>query len=167
MTLSLLLIVTTFSHVFAAKILGFFGCPSISHQVIFQPIWKELSLRGHNVTIISPNIIGDPTLVNLTELDMGFTYDLLSRPENNFGMIMRKDNYAIYNVHYVLNTMEQVITMILESPPVQKLLKDDSQQFDLIIFETVHPLSNIFSAKYRVPTVGLKLRITITLRSLK
>ncbi|XP_049819201.1 UDP-glycosyltransferase UGT4-like [Aethina tumida] len=154
--LSVLLIFSTVNQVFSARILGFFPTPSISHQVIFQPIWKELSLRGHNVTIISPNIIGDPTLINLTELDMGFTYDLLKKPENNIGKIMRKGNYPIYNIHYAFCVVELAMTMMFESPPVQKLLKDDSQQFDLILLEVLQPLANIFSAKYRVPTVGIQ-----------
>ncbi|XP_049819200.1 UDP-glycosyltransferase UGT5-like [Aethina tumida] len=154
--LRLLLVITTISQVFSARILGLFPCPSISHQVTFQPIWKELSLRGHSVTIISPNVIKERGLTNLTELDMGFTYDILSKPENNFGKIMRKDNHPIYNIHYALYTVELAITMMLESPDVQNLLKDDSEQFDLIMYEAVHPLAAIFSAKYRVPTIGIQ-----------
>lgn len=161
--LRLLLVITTISQVFSARILGLFPCPSISHQVTFQPIWKELSLRGHSVTIISPNVIKEPGLTNLTELDMGFTYDLLSKPENNFGKIMRKDNHPIYNIHYALYTVELAITMMLESPDVKNLLKDDSEQFDLILYEAVHPLAAIFSAKYRVPTIGKTFRIIINI----
>lgn len=52
--------------------------PSISHQVIFQPIWKELSLRGHKVTVITPNPLKDPTLTNLTEIDISYMYEHMS-----------------------------------------------------------------------------------------
>jgi glucuronosyltransferase len=39
----------------AARILGIFPTPSISHQLPFQAIMKALAARGHQITVISPN----------------------------------------------------------------------------------------------------------------
>lgn len=58
----------------SARILGVFTVASISHQTVFQPIWKELSLRGHNVTVVTPNPLRDPSLINLIEIDVSSQY---------------------------------------------------------------------------------------------
>jgi hypothetical protein len=39
----------------AARILGIFPTPSISHQLPFQAIMKALAARGHQITVISTN----------------------------------------------------------------------------------------------------------------
>lgn len=65
--------------VHGARILGVFAFPSISHQIVFQPIWRELSLRGHQVTVLTPNPIHDQSLTNLTEIDLSFTYKTLKK----------------------------------------------------------------------------------------
>jgi len=39
----------------AARILGIFPTPSVSHQLLFQTIMKALAARGHQITVISPN----------------------------------------------------------------------------------------------------------------
>jgi len=39
----------------AARILGIFPSPSVSHQLTFQAIMKALAARGHQITVISPN----------------------------------------------------------------------------------------------------------------
>ena len=39
----------------AARILGIFPTPSLSHQLPFQAIMKALAARGHQITVISTN----------------------------------------------------------------------------------------------------------------
>jgi len=39
----------------AARILGIFPTPSISHQLPFQALMKALAAKGHQITVISPN----------------------------------------------------------------------------------------------------------------
>lgn len=58
-----------------ANILFVTSFPSHSHQVMFQPVWKELSLRGHNVIAITPNPLRDESLTNLTEVDISKLYE--------------------------------------------------------------------------------------------
>jgi glucuronosyltransferase len=41
----------------AARILGIFPTPSISHQLTFQVIMKALTAREHQITVISPNTL--------------------------------------------------------------------------------------------------------------
>jgi hypothetical protein len=41
----------------AVRIPGIFSTPSISHQLTFQAIMKALATRGHQMTVISPNLL--------------------------------------------------------------------------------------------------------------
>jgi glucuronosyltransferase len=55
-----LLLLYTVCSTQAARILGIFPTPSISHQLTFQAIMKALAARGHQVTVISPNPLKVP-----------------------------------------------------------------------------------------------------------
>ena len=50
-----LLLLYTVCSTKAARILGIFLTPSISHQLSFQAIMKALAARGHQITVISRN----------------------------------------------------------------------------------------------------------------
>ena len=56
-----------------AKILGIFPTPSISHQVVFRALMKDLSQRGHQLTILTtdPSKTKNP---NVTEIDFHDCY---------------------------------------------------------------------------------------------
>lgn len=47
-------------HCWSAKILAFFPTFSESNYDTFQPLLKELAIRGHNVTAISHFPLSDP-----------------------------------------------------------------------------------------------------------
>lgn len=136
MTLSVLPILLFLSSVNSANILGFFMFPSISHQIVYQPIWRELSLRGHNVTVVTPDPLNDPSLTNLTEISVSFTYDFLKK--NRIDKIMSKDSNAFQTLPTIFKLMEVIIEAELNSSEVQKLIKSDIK-FDLILFECFHP----------------------------
>lgn len=69
--MSALLLTLSITSKNAVKILEFFPVPSISYQVVFQPLTREVAKRGHEITIITP----DPTFscgvtpAKLTEID--------------------------------------------------------------------------------------------------
>ncbi|KAK5637757.1 hypothetical protein RI129_000057 [Pyrocoelia pectoralis] len=114
--------VAVFVHVgSAARILGIVPSPSYSHQVVFQPLWRELSLRGHQVTTLTTDPIKDSTLTNLTEIDLHFSYEAWNK------IVM--ENVLSYNDN-VFGAMLQFMTQIfditdeqLRDTSVQKLLK--------------------------------------------
>lgn len=68
----------------SANILGVIPTPSYSHHVSFQPVWRELSVRGHNVTIITANPMNDHELTNLTEIDISNIYECVERFQEVF-----------------------------------------------------------------------------------
>ncbi|KAL3288283.1 hypothetical protein HHI36_002731 [Cryptolaemus montrouzieri] len=92
-----LLFTLLYSEVNSARILGWFVCPSISHQSVFQPIWRELSLRGHEVTVITSDPLNDPTLKNLTEIDVKFSYKLWKEIDISH---MRREIRSAFEIEY-------------------------------------------------------------------
>lgn len=47
-------------HCQSANILGFLPTFAKSHYIAFQPLLKELAIRGHNVTVVSHFPLKDP-----------------------------------------------------------------------------------------------------------
>ncbi|CAG9860676.1 unnamed protein product [Phyllotreta striolata] len=138
-----------------AKILGVFMYPSISHQLVFQPIWKELSLRGHQVTIITPNPLKDPSLTNLTEIDVSFTYN---KPAvKNPMRYVKKEQRSLTKVRAIFDVFMELFEEEMQSAGVQELLNKKDEKFDLFIVQISH-YGNVFlpfANKYNTPVVGI------------
>ncbi|XP_025834188.1 UDP-glucuronosyltransferase 2B19 isoform X7 [Agrilus planipennis] len=135
-----------------ANIFAIFSVPSISHQLAFQPIWRELSLRGHKVTVVTPNPLKDPTLTNLTEIDVSYVYRsaslqfLLDNPNllPDQVMSMAAENY-----------IKPIIESQLNDSAVRKILKYKNSHFDLVISEMICSPAYGFAYKFNVPLVGM------------
>nr|XP_023020194.1 UDP-glucuronosyltransferase 1-3-like [Leptinotarsa decemlineata] len=137
----------------SAKILGFFPYPAISHQSPFQALSRELSLRGHEVTAITPNPLNDPTLKNLTEIDVRFVYDILAR--RNMTVQMGKGFSTYFKVMFLHETILALVDAELQQKNVAKLLTYDESHFDVLLAPAIHPLTYLFAAKFRAPVVGV------------
>ncbi|KAF5280450.1 hypothetical protein FQR65_LT03259 [Abscondita terminalis] len=137
----------------SANILAVFFVPSISHQVVFQPIWKELSLRGHKVTVLTPNPLKDSSLTNLTEIDLSFAYDIIRKA--NLQDSINKDRAMTEVIRDIFILMTTFVEEELKYEPVQALLQDDTKKFDLVIVEYLDPTFTALSAKYKCPLIGI------------
>lgn len=139
-----------------ARILGIFNTPSISHQSVFQPIWRELSLRGHRVVIVTPNPLNDPTLLNLTELSLASMYEHLEdiKQELSTG----RDHWKMINsiTPYLIDNTEQTF-----SHNKVKSLIEGNDTFDVVLVEPLFPTPAIFAFKYKCPIVGIA-SVTVT-----
>lgn len=153
MDTQLLILLYFCASVDSANILGVFIMPSISHQVVFQPIWKELSLRGHKVTVISPNPLKDPRLTNLTEIDVGFTYDIIRKGKLQDSM--RKDRPMSFILDSIYQVIDNIVQAELKHPPVQELISDKSKNFDVMLVEFFHPTMYALSARFNCPMIGI------------
>lgn len=58
--LSLFAVLLCVVHCWSANILGFLPTFAKSHYIAFQPLLKELAVRGHNVTVVSHFPLKDP-----------------------------------------------------------------------------------------------------------
>ena len=127
--------------------------PSISHQIVYQPIWKELSLRGHNVTVVTPNPLNDPSLTNLTEISVHFTYDFLK--QTKIQELMSKDVNVFQNLDAIFRFMDAIAEAELNSTQFKQLIDDQSKQFDLILIECFHPVMYALSGRFKAPIIGV------------
>lgn len=135
----------------SARILGFTPVPSISHQIIFRAIWKELALKGHDLTVISPNILNDTSLTNLKEIDVQHTYNFIKAFD-----VQKRLSRDVFAPDKVLNYFELIrgsTEMALDDKMVQNLIKS-SESFDILIVQALHPLLFAMAARFKVPVIG-------------
>ncbi|KAK4872736.1 hypothetical protein RN001_014765 [Aquatica leii] len=131
-----------------ARILGIVPTPSYSHQVVFQPIWKELSLRGHQVTTITTDPINDPALVNLTEIDMHFFYQ---GKDERIKKIMHKS--VLEFSYLMMKTYHEMAHVFLSHQNVQNLIKNDTEKFDVVMVELGVTAIFAFAKRFNAPLI--------------
>ncbi|CAH1101184.1 unnamed protein product [Psylliodes chrysocephalus] len=144
------------SFINTAKILGIFPAPSISHQIIFQPIWKELSLRGHQVTVITPNPLNDTKLTNLTEIDVSYTYEIIAR--SMFVNNLYKRENTLWTLWMMYDVGLEVNQADLNDEKVQSILKDTKEEFDLVIFQSTHNFNVLtlgYGGRFKCPLIAI------------
>lgn len=134
-----------------ANILGVFPMPSISHQKSFLNIGKELSLRGHQVTLIVTNPMFNKSLTNLTEIDISHVYNILK--EKNFAEALASDHSAMDSVFHFRVMGKKMAKIVFSTPAVQDLIRSD-KHFDLVIVETHETIFFAFGARFKAPIIG-------------
>ncbi|XP_022902163.2 UDP-glucosyltransferase 2-like [Onthophagus taurus] len=141
------------TYVQCANILfvGFY--PSKSHQEIFQAIWTELSLRGHKLTVLSPNPIKDPSLVNVTEIDLSDVYRI--EGTKNTPSLRSKEFATKDGIAKLFDFMETIVEYELCNPDVRSLIVDNRKDFDVAIIEIHHPAMLAFGYKFNCPVIGI------------
>lgn len=155
MWLSTLVLVSAFAAVtHSANILAIVPAPFYSHQIAFQEIWKELSRRGHKVTLITTVPVKDPELVNLTQIDMSQSYKsiliekyTISKTAEN---ILNMWNW--YDIFAQIN--RDAAEEQLSSPEVRELIEhSENHQFDVLFVESYFPEFLAFSKIYNCPSI--------------
>ncbi|XP_045488026.1 UDP-glucosyltransferase 2-like [Pieris rapae] len=149
-TLLLFLIGITFNN--AARILGVFPTPAISHQGAFRPIIHELARRGHQVTVLTtdPAFPKDKPLPNLTEIDVHeLSYadkdEWLEKSENS------KEGF-FKELKKIFERMTVLVEMQIQVPEFKELYK---QKFDLLLIEAyVRPLLGLGHV-FNVPVIHI------------
>lgn len=153
MNLLVLIVLVASSACESANILGIFNYPSYSHQIVFQKIVKDLSARGHHLTILTVNHINE-NYPNVTEIFLDGSYD-----ENHVNYAETKEEkwsmLSLFSAVY--QTTVKRSRSQLSHPEVRKLI-DNSQneKFDLILLEYLyqHPLI-YFAEIYDCPIVAV------------
>ncbi|XP_063913096.1 UDP-glycosyltransferase UGT5-like [Zophobas morio] len=139
--------------ILCSNILGVFIFPSISHQIVFQPIWKELSLRGHNVTVVTPDPLNDPSLTNLTEISVRFTYDFLK--QTKIQEVYSKDSNVFQRLIPAYRFIDYIVEAELNSSRFKQLIADQSNHFDLVLVEGLHPAMYALAGRFKAPAIGI------------
>ncbi|KAF5287653.1 hypothetical protein FQR65_LT12181 [Abscondita terminalis] len=133
----------------SARILAYVPSSSYSHQIPFRPLWKELSLRGHQVTFLTAVPINDATLTNLTEINLNFTAPLA------FEIFSKvKESNLLKAIKLVYDGYSTNIDHQLQHHEVQKLLHGD-EKFDLVIAEYLTLIPFAFAEKFKCPSIAV------------
>lgn len=146
-------ILNLFSLSNSANIICVFHFPSFSHKFVYQKIVKDLSARGHNVTVLTVYPINE-NYANVTEILINGDYDenFIDMGEirvNDFGNI--KKAYNFFKIAFKISFRQ------LEQPAIQNLIKEAKPgKFDLILMEYfyTHPLM-ILAQLYDCPIVTI------------
>lgn len=150
-TVTLLCVLTTISS--GSKILGVFNVPSISHQKPFLNLAKELSLRGHEVTIITPNPLRDKSLTNLTEIDTSFLYELIKQNKEGFEQILGTHNTLWQQTNKLRDLFYITAERLFKNKEVNNLL-NSRQSFDVVIVESHEPILFALGPKFHAPIIS-------------
>ncbi|XP_057664770.1 UDP-glucosyltransferase 2-like isoform X1 [Diorhabda carinulata] len=155
MTLLFLIFLLILNYVDSARILCVFQMPAVSHQRVFQPIWRELSLRGHEVIVVTPKPLKDPSLVNLTEIDVGGSNNELIQ-RHGFQFFMNKQNGIHTKIPKIFNMHYDFAEAILKNDQFIKIYNNTEENFDVVIAQTyISPILYSLAAKFRAPLIGV------------
>lgn len=132
-----------------ASILGIFYYPSYSHQIVYQSLVKDLSERGHHLTILTADRMNS-NHPNITEIYMDSSY------EENINFVECKEAGGLKLFYLLLKAQVKRSERQLQQSEVQELIKNHTKyNFDLIILEYLFASPMLgFSDLYNCPIVG-------------
>lgn len=138
-----------------ANILAIIPTPSFSHQVAFRELWKELSLQGNKVTVITTDPIDDPNLKNLKEINMKSSYEVWNKKYS-----FSKEASRISNLLDLYHFFHDLVTDVSDNELSQPDLKDliygsDKYKFDVVMIEDIYLEYLAFGKIYNCPTILL------------
>ncbi|PSN58171.1 hypothetical protein C0J52_00971 [Blattella germanica] len=145
-----------YDTVHSALILGVFPIPSISHQVVYHGLLRELNSRGHEIVIITPNPLNNSSLKNYREIDVSNLY-IGWRERFNFlksrEMGATRKDFA----GEMMDTGKDLCTGIFENSEFKTFMETNKGLvFDLVIMEwLVTPCTCGLAYHFAAPIVGI------------
>lgn len=126
--------------------------PSYSHQAPFQPLWRELALKGHQVTVITTDPQKISSLKNLREIDISHTYKIYE--EHNVFHVHCGSNMSFLEIGKLLAMVfHKSQEYQLSLPEVQDLIHNDNVKFDLVMAEAQSPIMMSFAWRFGCPLI--------------
>uniref|UniRef100_A0A6P7FG47 UDP-glucuronosyltransferase n=1 Tax=Diabrotica virgifera virgifera TaxID=50390 RepID=A0A6P7FG47_DIAVI len=138
----------TLASIDAARILVIIPTPAISHQYGLRPIWKELCLRGHHVTLATSEPMNDPALPNLTEISLKSSYKHPLMLEL-YSQMANASNIKILDIIHKMAETELDIHL---STHYSHLIKNETL-FDVVITEYIIGEFLAFADLYNCPGI--------------
>lgn len=148
----LIFVISIFMTSHGAKILSVSYNPTTSQQFVYNSIVSKLSLRGHQVTNITPKPLHNKSLTNLTEIDLSELYEVHFK--NDYKPHAMSTNNMLISTHYqIMNIMERYIEQGLQKATT--VFGKKNVDFDLILVENFHPLVFAFGCRFNAPIIGM------------
>ncbi|KAM3962193.1 UDP-glucosyltransferase 2-like [Aphomia sociella] len=148
----------------AAKILAYFPTPSVSHQIVFQPLMLELAKRGHEVTVFTPDPISPKSKINanLTEIDLhDLSYTMWREIVFDSKTTSGKKSGIVQQISVLYNLITDISAKQLEMDEVQHIINDKKKKFDLIFVESLWRPGLGFSYLYNAPVILMSSFLSI------
>lgn len=138
-----------------ARILAIFPTPSISHQIVFRVLTQDLSKRGHELTILTPDPVHGNNS-NVTEIDLSASYRTF-RELFNYGEFKDVRKNEVKFIRKAAIIFEKLMDEQLSHPQVKNLiLNHENHHFDLMIIEHTGYLPLLaFAEIYDCPVIGI------------
>ncbi|XP_037300055.1 UDP-glycosyltransferase UGT5 isoform X5 [Manduca sexta] len=138
----------------AARILGFFPTPSISHQVAFRPLVHELARRGHEVIVVTTDPVYPKGQApkNLTEIDVhDISYEIWRK--HFLSTTTGKNDDLFTQANTVMELFSTIFEQQVLTDEVKELLNGTKSNFDLLLLEAcVRPLLALTHV-FKAPTI--------------
>lgn len=135
----------------SANILAIVPTPSYSHQIALWPVWKALSQRGHNITLITTD--PDPSMVNITQIDISHTYEIFRN--NDLTKMMQEPGKNFFKLkNQIFEMTRNIETAVFEHPKIQQLIHGDDK-FDLVISEIWSGIYFAFAHRFNASSIAI------------
>lgn len=128
--------------------------PSYSHQIVFRALCLALHKRGHEIVVLTPNIINDPTLTNYTEIDFGFEYEKIDDSD------LSQTRWNLTQLGGLKTRLRKlghgIAEDVLSHPDLVKYYANGTDaQFDAVIAEMIMtPAIYMLAHRFNVPLIG-------------
>lgn len=140
-------------HALCARILAAIATPSFSHQRAFRPLWRELSSRGHEIVLLTTDVMTDENLTNLREIDLRDSYGIFT---NFTGVFSLKESFRpLKMIDSLWDMSSKLMEYQLGHPEVQAILTNQSETFDIAIVEYLSPFMAALSTRFDCPFIGV------------
>lgn len=140
----------------SARILALVPLPSFSHQNAYRPLWKELSLRGHQVVLLTTDPMRNASLTNLTEVDWHGVYSIFADDHLVSDAFNLYESFKLFTyLDHIVSISISIMDYELQHPDVQKLLANKNESFDLVIGEFLIPEVIAFAFHFKCPFIGV------------
>jgi glucuronosyltransferase len=143
------------SSVDSANILGVFPTPSISHQVVYHALMKDLEARGHHLTILTTDLI-DTNNPNVTQIDLQNLYEVFQKAVNFVEVKESKVDQSNF-MKLVMKVNLLFMDELFSNSEVKSLIsKSNEKKFDLMIFEHCNFDAILaFAEVFDCPAIGI------------
>lgn len=148
----LLCFVVNVGIVLSAQILFITYAPQWSHQSVLRVIYRDLSLKGHNVTALTIFPFNDTSLTNLTEIDWSHSY-YIAKDVFQVDRKLQQENMSVEVLKYAIDVLRNITEDNFRSPFMQQLVADETRKFDAVIVENYGTRFYAFSEKFNCPLI--------------
>lgn len=147
-------ILATSDLAYCKRLLIITPAPSYSHQIVFRTLCLALNKRGHEIVVLTPNVLNDATLVNYTEIDFGFEYMKIDDTD------MSQTRWNLTQLGglktRLLRLGHDIAEDVLSHPDLMKYYGNEtSTQFDAVIAEMIMtPAIYMLAHRFKAPLIG-------------